>query len=148
MGIIEIRAATIDDATELKRCMTDAYSAYESRMGNSTLPPMETDYAEEIASFPTWVATLDGKIVGGLTMIFAEDHASIANIAVRPGAQGHGLGRRLMEFADAKAREKGLCETRLATHVLLSENVSLYSHLGWSEYDRDETRVFMKKSTR
>ena len=143
-----IRAATVDDAPALQWCMVSAYSSYEDRMGGSTLPPMELDYVEEITSFPTWVATLDGQVVGGLTMMFAEDHASIANIAVSPSAQGRGLGGKLMAYAESKAQEKDLIEMRLATHVLLTENVSLYSHLGWTEYDRDETRVYMKKSTR
>jgi len=142
---LDIRAATVDDAIALKQCMISAYSTYAGRMGDSTLPPTELDYVEEIASFPTWVATLDGEIVAGLTMMFAKDHASIANIAVSPNAQGHGLGRKLMTFAESQAQENGLTELRLATHVLLTENVSLYSHLGWSEYDRDTTRIYMKK---
>ena len=50
-----------------------------------------------------------------------------------------------MTFAESQAQENGLTELRLATHVLLTENVSLYSHLGWSEYDRDTTRIYMKK---
>ena len=140
-----IRVATVKDAPALKRCMVSAYAAYSERMGTSVLPPIELDYAEEIASFPTWVSTLNGKVVGGFTMMFAEDHASIAKIAVSPSSHGHGLGRTLMAFAESEAKRKGAPEARLATHVRLTENVSLYSYLGWSEYDRDENRVYMKK---
>jgi hypothetical protein len=50
-----------------------------------------------------------------------------------------------MRFAESKARESGFSELRLATHVLLDENISLYRHLGWEETGRDKTRVFMKR---
>ena len=50
-----------------------------------------------------------------------------------------------MKFAESKARENGFSELRLATHVLLNENISLYRHLGWEVAGRDETKVFMKK---
>jgi hypothetical protein len=48
--------------------------------------------------------------------------------------------------AETKAKEKHYTESRLATHNLLTENVELYRLLGWSEFGRDKTRVFMKKS--
>ena len=106
---------------------------------------MDMDYAEEIKCFPCWVAELNGDIAGGLIMMFEDQYASIANIAVHPQYQGHGVGKGLMMFAEKQARSKGLSEMLLATHVLLSENVSLYLHLGWTEMDRDETRVYMQK---
>jgi GNAT superfamily N-acetyltransferase len=142
---IGIRRAVTGDAAALQRCMHSAYAVYQNRMGDARLPPMDLDYAEEIENYPTWVAILEGKVVGGITMAFDEEHAAIANVAVSPAAQGRGLGRTLLEFAETKAAKKHYTELRLATHVLLSENVDLYCHLGWSEFDRDEARVFMKK---
>lgn len=126
--------------------MQAAYTAYRDRMQGQRLPPMDLDYRSEIRDFPTWVAECDGSIAGGLSMMFQTEHASIANIAVHPEHQGQGLGGRLMRFAQTRAVEKGYSELRLATHVLLTENVSLYRHLGWVEYDRDDVRVYMKKS--
>jgi len=78
-------------------------------------------------------------------MTFENDYASIANVAVHPNFQGQGLGGGLLTFAEKVAKEKCYSELRLATHVLLKENVSLYIHLGWAETDRDEVRVYMKK---
>lgn len=107
---------------------------------------MDVDYSSEIDEFPTWVAEHDGKIVGGLIMMFDQDYALISNVAVHPDFQGQGLGGGLMEFAETKAREKQYSELRLATHVLLTENLSLYLHLGWTEVDRDDVRVYMRKA--
>ena len=64
---------------------------------------------------------------------------------MHPDFQGQGLGSGLMEFADATAAENGYLELRLATHVLLQENVALYLHLGWIEIGRDDVRVRMLK---
>lgn len=139
-----IRQATIADADQLRRCMQLAYTPWQEKTG-SRLPPMDLDYAEEIRAYPTWVATAGDTVVGGLTMTFADDHAAIANVAVHPDFQGRGLGKGLLQFAESQARDRHLAEIRLATHVMLEENVALYRHLGWSESKRDELRVYMYK---
>ncbi len=77
-----------------------------------------------------------------------DEYMMIANVAVHPQFRGNGLGRGLMEFAEAEAKRKGYSELRLATHLLLTENLSLYSHLGWSETGRDESRIYMTKVIR
>ena len=140
-----IREATSDDAAGLTECMKLAYASYQDRMGGERLPPMDVDYTREICDNPTWVAACDDKIVGGLVMTFEDHCASIANVAVHPGHQGQGLGGELLRYAEKTATERGYSMLRLATHVLLTENVSLYQHLGWSEIGRDDTRVFMSK---
>jgi len=141
-----IREAKLDDAVPLQRCMELAYAAYQQCMGGVRLPPMDLDYATEIRDYPAWVAESEGEIVGGLFMMFEESEASIANIAVHPEFQGQGLGGGLMRHAEGVAKERGYAHLHLATHVLLSENVSLYQHLGWSEAGRDDSRVlYMRK---
>jgi len=140
-----IRKAISKDSEGLQVCMEKAYSIYLERMQGNPLPPMEIDYSDEIMNYPTWVAESDNKIVGGLIMMFETQYASLANIAVHPNFQGNGLGGGLMKFAESLAKDKGYSELRLATHILLKENVSLYLHLGFTEIDRDEVRVYMKK---
>jgi ribosomal protein S18 acetylase RimI-like enzyme len=140
-----IRKATLGDSAALQECMESAYSAYQHRMNGGSLPPLETDYASEIAEYPTWVAELEGSVVGGLIMTFEEGVASVSNIAVRPQSQGLGLGRSLLEFAQNQAKHRDCTVMRLATHVLLTENVSLYKHLGWKITGEDDVRVYMER---
>jgi GNAT superfamily N-acetyltransferase len=128
--------------------MHAAYIIYMSRLNGKTLPPMTVDYKEEIRSYPVWVAESDDTLVGGLILMPEDEYMTIANVAVHPQFQRNGLGRGLMEFAEAEAKRKGYSELRLATHLLLTENLSLYSHLGWSETGRDESRIYMKKVIR
>jgi GNAT superfamily N-acetyltransferase len=140
-----IRKAEQEDSAGLTDCMEKAYAFYQGRLGGNRLPPMDTDYSLEIKDFPCWVAELHGIIVGGLIMLFEKDYAQIANIAVHPDFQGQGLGRGLMEFAEIKAKENSYSKLRLATHILLTENVSLYLHLGWTESARDDVRVYLNR---
>lgn len=141
----EIKRATAVDALGLQECIEASYAIYLERFSGARLPPMDVDYAHEISSFPVWVAESAGAVVGGLVMMFDEQQAKLANIAVHPDFQGQGLGKGLMSFAETAARERGYEELHLATHKLLAENVSLYVHLGWDEISRDENRVYMRK---
>ena len=60
-----------------------------------------------------------------------------------------GLGRRLIEFAEAEARRLGYAELRLYTHEKMVENIALYGRLGFEEIGRGREagydRVFMTK---
>lgn len=140
-----IRKAELKDSTGLTDCMISAYRKYQDRMQGNRLPPMDVDYSIEIRDYPCWIVGRDEVIAGGLIMVFEKEYASIANIAVHPDYQGQGIGGLLMRFAETEAKEHGYFIMHLATHVLLSENISLYTHLGWLEYDRDDVRVYMKK---
>lgn len=141
----QIREAKPADSAGLKSCMESSYATYLDRMDGERLPPMDVDYLFEITNYPTWVVTSEENIVGGLIMTFENNEASISNIAVDTKFQGQGIGGALMRFAELKAREKNFSELQLATHILLSENIALYKHLGWVETGRDNTRVFFKK---
>ena len=141
----QIRRAIPEDAKGLKRSMESAYAPYQKRLGGLRLPPMDVDYLSEIENYPTWVVESEGKILGGLVMIFDNDKASIANIAIDPRFQGQGIGGGLMRYAESRAKENNFSELYLTTHVLLEENLSFYRNLGWVETGRDGSKVSMKK---
>lgn len=145
MSSWKIRTAKDKDAEGLKQCMHKAYSEYAMRFAIGSLPPLEVDYAAEIANYPTWVAEMNGNIVGGLIMSFDDAGATLSNIAVDSDYQGQGLGRGLISFAENQAKEHGYPKLRLATHALLIENLAIYRHLGWKESDRKNNKVFFEK---
>jgi GNAT superfamily N-acetyltransferase len=108
---------------------------------------MDADYATLIDREHVYVT---GEPPAGVVVLRIEpDHAFLDVIAIEPRLQGTGLGRELMEFAEARTRELGRPELRLLTHELMTENLSLYAHLGYSEYDRRGehgfNRVFLSK---
>ena len=143
-----IRRAVAADVPAIERIVHDAYVKYVARIGKPP-GPMLDDYAARVAAGEVSVCAEDGDLAGILVLEPAADHLLLDNIAVAPGWQGRGVGRLLLDFADAQARRAGYTELRLYTHVLMHENIALYTHLGWQEYGRGEQsgfqRVFMRK---
>ena len=66
------------------------------------------------------------------------------NIAVRPACQGRGVGRALLAHADSTATDLGLAELTLYTNSAMTENIELYSRLGWRETHRRTERGFQR----
>ena len=80
----------------------------------------------------------------------ATDHVLVDNLAVAPQAQGRGVGGRLLEHADQRARAAGLPEVRLHAHELMTENLAHYPRQGFREPHRQiedrRTRVFISRA--
>jgi GNAT superfamily N-acetyltransferase len=77
------------------------------------------------------------------------DHLLVENIAVRPAAQGRGVGRVLLARAEELAAELGYGEVRLYTHETMTENIAYYPRRGYTETHRGGQdgyrRVFFRK---
>lgn len=140
-----IRKADLADADALQKCMHSAYIKYSDRIDTKALPPMTVNYKNEISSFPVWVVEFNNQIIAGLVLVFEDEYASLANIAINPDFQGKGLGKFLLNFAEQEASNNGYSEIQLATHILFTENVLFYTKQGWTLVDQDETKVYMKK---
>jgi GNAT superfamily N-acetyltransferase len=151
-----IRQASAADLPAVRELTRQAYARYLERM--DVLPaPVRNDYEAEAAAGQIWVVNLGeptGKtgapaLAGLIVLIEAGDSLLIENVAVNPAAQGMGLGRRLMEFAEVQARARGLGRMTLYTHEVMTENLAIYSHLGYRETRRAQQgvyrRVFMEK---
>ena len=147
-GMPEIRPAVAADVPDIERIVHDAYVKYVARIGKPP-GPMQDDYAARVAAGEVWICAEGDDIAGILVLESAADHLLLDNIAVAPAWQSRGVGRHLLAFADAEARRAGHAEMRLYTHVLMHENIALYTRLGWQETGRGEQagfqRVFMRK---
>jgi ribosomal protein S18 acetylase RimI-like enzyme len=109
---------------------------------------MLDDYASLIDQRQVY-ALEDGGIVGVLVLVPEPATMLLDNIAIAPSAQGRGYGRLLLDFAEHEARRRGYQTIRLYTHALMTENLALYSRLGYVETHRGEEkgfpRVYMAK---
>lgn len=147
--MLATRRARPGDASRLADIATAAYSSYLPRMAGLRPGPMDADYAAAIAHDETWVAELDGEIVGYLVLVLAPDHLLLENVAVAPEAQGRGIGGALLALAEQRAVDAGLREVRLFTHATMVENQRLYEGRGYLRTERrrvDEfDRVFYAK---
>ncbi len=145
---VTIRPALPKEAAALTALVEAAYGHYVARIGRRP-GPMEDDYAARIAAGQAWVAEGDAGPVGLLVLEDQPDALLLDNVAVAPEAQGRGIGRALIAFAEAEARRRGHRQIRLYTHVLMTENIALYTRLGFAETGRVSEkgfqRVYMEK---
>ncbi|HZA83931.1 MAG TPA: GNAT family N-acetyltransferase [Actinomycetes bacterium] len=129
------RPAAAADAAKVAELVDAAYGHYVERIGG--LPgPMTDDYAELIRTRQVRVAERGGSIVGVIVLAVTEEGFLVENVAVHPRHRGRGLGRALLEFAEAEARHAGFDSIYLYTHEKMTENLALYSRIGYVEYDR------------
>lgn len=144
-----IRLARPEDRATVEAIVRDAYSIYIPRIGKPP-GPMLDDYNVLIADGAVSVLEENDGFIAAIIVLLPEtDHLLLDNIAVRPERQGQGLGRQLIAFAEAEARRLGHAELRLYTHATMTENIALYTRLGFIETGRGHEngyyRVFMTK---
>lgn len=146
----ELRRADAADAPALQRIASAAYSPYLPRMGGQRPGPLDADYAAAVAECETWLAEQDGSPVGFVVLAGdGSDVLVLENVAVLPSHHGRGIGRALLELAEARAADRGCARIRLFTHVTMVENQALYERIGYARTHRatDDgvTRVFYEK---
>ena len=143
-----IRAARPDDADAVRAVVDGAYRHYIARMGKPP-GPMLDDYAQRIADGQAWVLDDAGCITGILVLEETAEGLLLDNIAVPPDQQGKGVGRALLEFAESEARRRGFRSIYLYTHELMTENIALYTRIGYVETrrvtEKGYDRVYMTK---
>jgi len=143
-----IRPAQREDVESIRTLVERAYGPWVPVIGRRP-GPMDWDYAELVAGGDVYVWAAPDVV--GLLVLRPTDGGAlmVENVAVDPVAQGKGLGRSMLAFAEQQARERGIDELRLYTHERMTTNIELYERLGWIEYDRlvehGFARVFMKK---
>jgi N-acetylglutamate synthase-like GNAT family acetyltransferase len=148
IGTYSLRPASSADAPRVAELVDAAYGHYVDRIG--TVPgPMTQDYEEVIRNARVTIAERDGVAVGVLVLNVTEEGIVIENVAVHPAERGMGLGRTLLELAEAEAVRGGFGSIYLYTHEKMAENLALYARIGYVEYDRrpqeDFSLVFMRK---
>lgn len=92
-----------------------------------SLELMLTDQASAL------VALEDGRVLGYVGMMCVLDEGQIINVAVHPDARRCGVGRSLMQAAEAYAKERGIVFLSLEVRESNIAARSMYSSLGWEE---------------
>jgi ribosomal protein S18 acetylase RimI-like enzyme len=135
MSGVSLRSATAGDVPKLTELVDTAYGHYVSRIGEPPRP-MTEDYAEVVRTHRVIVAERGGEIAGLIVLGVDDEGFFVDNVAVDPAHQGSGVGRALLEHAEGAARDAGFDSIYLFTHERMSENLALYSRVGYVEYDR------------
>jgi ribosomal protein S18 acetylase RimI-like enzyme len=145
-----IRLAEPADRAAIEAIVRAAYAVYIPRIGKPP-GPMLDDYTRLIADGAVSVIEEAGEEIAALIVLLPKpDHLLLDNIAVRPDRQGKGFGRALIEHAEREAGRLGYREIRLYTHEKMTENIALYTRIGFVETERRNDggydRVFMIKA--
>jgi ribosomal protein S18 acetylase RimI-like enzyme len=134
---MRLRPATPADAPRLRELVRAAYAKYVERMGREPRP-MRQDYDAVVRDLDVTVAEVDGAVAGLVALEHDDEEGGfvVDNVAVHPAHHGTGIGRALLEHAEAEARRRGYEELLLYTHSTMTENLGLYTRIGYVEYKR------------
>lgn len=132
-----IRPARPADAAAVQRIVAEAYAPLAVRM-NKPPAPMLDDYPARIVEGVVEVFEKEGVVVGMIILVDQADALMLENVAVAPEAHGTGVGRRLIDHAEAVARGRGFQRIRLYTHATMVENQTMYTRLGYVETARGQ----------
>ncbi|MBC7291302.1 MAG: GNAT family N-acetyltransferase [Actinotalea sp.] len=118
-----IRAATADDAEEVAALVHAAYRGEESHEGWTTEVGLvagtrtDADAVRALVAAPDSVVLLaedDDGLLACCHLTKHDEHAYFGMFAVRPGHQGRGIGRRVLDAATLWARAWQVPDLRLS----------------------------------
>lgn len=133
-----LRRAGVRDAAALVALQRAAYEPLIEAAGGTPLPLL-ADYGELLETSEVWVAGEDsGPFDAALILQHQPDATLVWSVAVRPGGQSKGVGRRLLAFAEDRARAAGRARMRLYTSVKFLRNREIYRRFGYREVGEEE----------
>jgi ribosomal protein S18 acetylase RimI-like enzyme len=142
-----IRIARTDDVARIREIARAAYARYVPRIGREPAP-MVANYDADVRAGRIVVLEVEHNVIGYLVAWSEYDAYFIENIGIEPQLQGKGWGRRLVDHAATEAAHLGLPALRLYTNAAMTENLSMYAHLGFVETHRVTedgfNRVYMR----
>jgi GNAT superfamily N-acetyltransferase len=138
-----VRPARPDEADAVRALVESAFARHVEAVGRRPAP-MDDDHAARIAAGEQYVGDApDGDgLASSIVLVDEADHLVVNNVAVAPAWQGHGLGRALLEFAEAQALRRGFSEIRLHTNAAMADNIAMYPKLGFTEAGRETQHGF------
>lgn len=134
---LAFRTAVEADLDTVAALIDAAYAHYVPILGRAR--PMDDDHLARLSREETFLLEDDGRPVAVTSMSLEDDAIHIFNIAVEPAEQGKGHLRRILTFAEDKARAIGANRLTLYTHSHMTRNRAVYPHLGFTAVREEET---------
>ncbi len=145
---IQIRLAIADDLLDVKSCARVSYSKYVERLGREPAP-MVADFAKQIDLSQIYIALYKSLFAGYVVFYPEGEHLHLESVAVVPSYAGQGIGKMLIEYVEQTACDNGLNAVELYTNEIMTENLTMYSKMGYVETERKQqegfSRVFFRK---
>lgn len=145
---LDWRPATVDDVEALARLVNSAYRGDSSRKGWTTEAELLGGQRTDPESLRAILQTPDDVVlvmeepqglVACVNLRRHADHGYLGMLTVSPTRQAGGMGRRLLEVAEAYvAREWGLRRIEMTVIVQRTELIAWYERRGYRRTDRRE----------
>ncbi len=136
-----VRLATPEDAADISRILLEAFTVIREHY-NAEAFAVVTPKAEVIESRftegPMWVAEIDGRVVGTVSLTTEPEGLYMRSMAVSPTAQKLGIGRLLLDALHEHAVGTGLTRIFLYTLPFQSGARAMYEKHGY-RWVRDTT---------
>jgi len=130
----EIRRATPDDAATISALIHEAFVPFETDYTAEafayTTPPVDM-IRERFEEGPIWIAVDGDVMVGTVSGLPEPDRFYIRSMAVKPMAQGNGVGQKLLATLEEFARDAGHNTLYLYTTFVLPGAKRLYERNGF-----------------
>jgi DNA-binding MarR family transcriptional regulator/N-acetylglutamate synthase-like GNAT family acetyltransferase len=138
LRISGIRIEQVDPSTEAARwCVAQYFAELASRFEEG-FDPAQSIPADDAELRPPrggfLVASVDAEpIACGAVKLIARGVGSLKRMWVAGSSRGLGVGRRMLEALETRARELGVTTLRLETNRALAEAIELYRRSGYTE---------------
>jgi GNAT superfamily N-acetyltransferase len=138
-GLVEIRVAREDEYADVADILAAAYAPSGLRPGDGYYEELR-DVAGRVDGAEVWVAVDGSAVLGTVTWapiesphreVAADDEAEFRMLAVDPAAQGHGVGRALLDAVVDRARAEGFRRVVLSTADWSTRAHRLYDESGF-----------------
>ena len=145
--MMQIVRATMDDLEELLGFREAVHALHSESEPHVYRGFNREEMADEIISaleapaMEFWLALWQDEPVGCIQLQFfdrpqtafthARQSLEVHQLSVEPGAQGRGIGRALMEHAEARAVSLGASRVTLGVRTVNEKAVSFYTALGY-----------------
>lgn len=131
----------VEGADAVDEALVAAFAELVPQLSRTSPPPTAAELGEiaRCAESDLFVAELDGRIVGALTLatyrIPTGLKAWIEDVVVDAAARGHGVGEALNQAALDSARARGAKHVSLTSRPSREAANRLYQRIGFVPYD-------------
>lgn len=136
MSEIVLRAATEPDLPVLVEILKAAFEEYRGRLDPPSGAHEETvDKLRPVFQQSNAVLAYVGEDAAGCVFYAPQqEFVDLFRLAVLPEYRRRGVGRALVEYIEAIARDRGIARVRLGVRAALPGNRAYYERLGYRVY--------------
>lgn len=131
---VHIRLAMIGDEAEISRVLFESFSTYRDEYtpeAFEVVTPSANVILERFSEGPMWVAVVDDKIVGTVSVLPQPEWLYIRSMAVAPEARGLGIAHKLIEAIERYAATESFDRLFLYTTYFSTGAIDLYEKHGF-----------------